>query len=59
MKIKIESDVELLSGKALNMHNTIILSKLNFDSHHSRYYYQALLEECPYKPYINDNLYYI
>lgn len=55
MKIKIDSDVELLLGKALNMNNAIILSKLNFHSHHSRYYYQALLEKCPYKPYINDN----
>lgn len=59
MKIKIDSDVELLLGKALNMNNAIILSKLNFHSHHSRYYYQALLGKCPYKPYINDNWFYI
>ena len=48
MKIKINSDDDL-PLKILNMYNLKILIKSVSNKNHNHYYYQAVLEKCPYK----------
>ena len=48
MKIKINSDDDL-PLKILNMYNLKILIKSVSNKNHNHYYYQTVLEKCPYK----------
>lgn len=49
MKIKINSDDDLPLEKILNMCNSKILIKSVSNKNHNHYYYQTVLEKCPYK----------
>ena len=49
MKIKINSDDDLLLEKTLNLHNIVIFIKSIFSKNHNHYYYQIFLEKCSYR----------
>ena len=49
MKMKINSDDDLPLEKILNMYNSKILIKSVSNKNHNHYYYQTVLEKCPYK----------
>ena len=45
LKIKINSDDDLLLEKTLNMHNAVILIKSLFNKNHNHYYYKVFLRK--------------
>ena len=47
--MKINSDDDLPLEKILNMYNSKILIKSVSNKNHNHYYYQTVLEKCPYK----------
>ena len=49
MKIKINSDDDLVLEKVLIMQNVATLIKSVFDEDYNHYYYETLLEKCLHK----------
>ena len=49
VKIKMDSDDDLLLEKTLNMHNVVRHAKFVFDKNYNFYYNQVFLEERQYK----------
>ena len=49
MKIKINSDDDLVLEKVLTMQNVATLIKSVFDEDYNHYYYATLLEKCLHK----------
>ena len=49
MKIKINSDDDLVLEKVLTMQNVATLIKSVFDEDYNHYYYETLLEKCLHK----------
>ena len=49
MKIKINSDDDLVLEKVLTMQNVATLIKSVFDEDYNHYYYETFLEKCLHK----------